>query len=73
MNGGVPHQAHQGGQGDTRPHHLGAKGMTQPMRMSLRDLTPQAVVTKQRAQPCRGHGTTPLAPLQRNEQSGAVG
>jgi hypothetical protein len=47
---GMTHELLEGGQGDTVAHHIGSEGMAKPMRIGLRDLGGQAVVTEQGAQ-----------------------
>ena len=63
----------QGGQRHASAHHIGTKGVPQPMGMGLADLGKLAMVTEQRAESCRGHGLTALVAFQGDEQSGRVG
>src|SRR6266568_1942545 len=69
----MPHEAHQGGQRDAGPHHVGAKGMAKPMGMGGQNFGLAAVMTEQGAQPGRGHGLTSTGALEGNEQVRRVG
>ena len=66
----VSHQLLECGQGDSRPHHIGSKGVSKPVRIGTKDLTAQAMMAEQRAESGYSQGLSAVAALQGNEQSG---
>ena len=66
----VSHEVLEGREGDSGAHHLGSKGVPEPMRISLADLAARPMMAEQRTESRRSHGLAALAAFQRNEQSG---
>ena len=52
----VPHQLLECGQGDSRPHHIGSKGVSKAVGIGLQNLAAYAMMAKQGAESGQGHG-----------------
>jgi integrase len=52
----VSHQLLECGQGDSRPHHIGSKGVSKPVGIGLQNLAAYAMMAKQGAESGQGHG-----------------
>ena len=52
----MSHQLLEGGQRDSGPNHIGAKGMSKAVRIGAEDVTAQTVMAEQRAEPGEASG-----------------
>ena len=57
---GVAHEAHESRKRDACPNHIGAKGVTEAMRICLGNSGQTAVMAKYRAKTCRCEGVSPV-------------
>jgi hypothetical protein len=49
MNASVSHQVHQGGQGDTGPHHVSSESVAEAMGIGMGNVAGSSVMAEQGA------------------------